>query len=232
MPIKFNLKALLKKYNVTQKDLSINTGIRLATISDICNNKIKQLPISALDSICDYLMCTPGELIEYNPPNMINMSKISINTYNKLLLSKPFVGGIYKIKTSVNPIFTQYFETEYILCVVTSNSISIPLVDTSMIIPLSSKSTGYPLETPVDVLGNQYLAHTEFSSNINNKYITHLCSLVSLTECIELRLNLCKHLGLPIESKSDISVELELYFEHLKGHKDSLFLNTPIYNLL
>lgn len=63
----FTLKDLLKEKGITQKELSNKTGIRLATISDICNNKIKQFPVSVMNLICEYLNCVPIDFITYIP---------------------------------------------------------------------------------------------------------------------------------------------------------------------
>ena len=43
--IKCRLKILLAEHDMTQKELSEKTGIRLASIGDMCNNKAKHIPI-------------------------------------------------------------------------------------------------------------------------------------------------------------------------------------------
>lgn len=63
--IKFKLKVMLAIREMTQKQLSERTGIRPPTISAICSGKIKELPIGALDKICNVLDCQPADLIEY-----------------------------------------------------------------------------------------------------------------------------------------------------------------------
>ena len=65
MSIKFHLKKLLALNEMTQKELSERTGIRPPTISAICNNSIKHVPISVLDKICEQLNCQPGDIIEH-----------------------------------------------------------------------------------------------------------------------------------------------------------------------
>ena len=65
MPIKFNLKVLLAMNDMTQRELAERTGVRPPTISAICTNQIKHLPIDVLDKICTVLKCQPGELIDY-----------------------------------------------------------------------------------------------------------------------------------------------------------------------
>ena len=63
--IKFNVKVMLAKREMTQKELAEKTGIRPPTISAICTGAVKHLPIEALDKICEVLDCQPADLIEY-----------------------------------------------------------------------------------------------------------------------------------------------------------------------
>ena len=48
-----------------KKELAERTGIRPPTISAICTNRIKLLPVDALDKICTVLDCQPSDLMEY-----------------------------------------------------------------------------------------------------------------------------------------------------------------------
>ena len=63
--IKFKLKVMLAVREMTQKQLAEKTGIRLPTVSAICNGTVKHLPVSALDEICKVLDCQPADLMEY-----------------------------------------------------------------------------------------------------------------------------------------------------------------------
>jgi putative transcriptional regulator len=65
MPIKFHLKKILAINEMTQKELSVRTGIRPPTISAICNNSVKHIPVDVLEKICHCLNCQPGDIIEY-----------------------------------------------------------------------------------------------------------------------------------------------------------------------
>lgn len=69
MPVQFKLKRLLAMKEKTQKWLSEETGIRPPTISAICNNSIKQLPVGAIEKICEALECQPGDFIVYDTEN-------------------------------------------------------------------------------------------------------------------------------------------------------------------
>ena len=63
--IKFKVKVMLAIREMTQKDLAERTGIRPPTISAICNNSVKHLPVDALDRICTVLDCQPADLMEH-----------------------------------------------------------------------------------------------------------------------------------------------------------------------
>ena len=63
--IKFKVKVMLAIREMTQKDLAEKTGIRPPTISAICTNTIKHLPVDALNKICAALDCQPADIMEY-----------------------------------------------------------------------------------------------------------------------------------------------------------------------
>ena len=63
--IKFKVKVMLAIREMTQKELAEKTGIRPPTISAICVNSAKHIPVDVLDKICDVLDCQPGDIIEY-----------------------------------------------------------------------------------------------------------------------------------------------------------------------
>ena len=65
--IKFTVKVMLAKREMTQKQLSEITGVRPPTISRICLGTVDRLPVEALNKICKALNCQPGDLMEYRP---------------------------------------------------------------------------------------------------------------------------------------------------------------------
>ena len=67
--IKFKVKVMLAKREMTQKELAERTGIRPPTVSAICTGPVKHLPVDALNKICEVLDCQPTDLIEYVPVN-------------------------------------------------------------------------------------------------------------------------------------------------------------------
>lgn len=65
--IKFKVKVMLAKREMTQKELAEKTGIRPPTISAICTGSVKHLPVEALNKICAVLDCQPADLMDYVP---------------------------------------------------------------------------------------------------------------------------------------------------------------------
>jgi putative transcriptional regulator len=60
---------------MTQKQLAEVTGIRPPTVSALCTGAVKQIPVSALERICDKLDCQPGDLMEYVPGEATELDK-------------------------------------------------------------------------------------------------------------------------------------------------------------
>lgn len=77
--VNFKLKSLLEERGVTQVELARKTGIRQPTISAICNNTIKELPVNVLEKICDFINCNPGDLIEIIPAEDFNKKRVFIS---------------------------------------------------------------------------------------------------------------------------------------------------------
>lgn len=61
--IKSRLRVLLAERNMTQKQLAEETGIRPPTISALCNNTLKRIPLDVIDKICTALDCEPSDLL-------------------------------------------------------------------------------------------------------------------------------------------------------------------------
>lgn len=53
--IETNLKRILDERGISQKELAIATGIREATISDLCRNAMRRYPKDVLEKIMDEL---------------------------------------------------------------------------------------------------------------------------------------------------------------------------------
>ena len=70
--IKCLLKIELAKNDLTQKQLSELTGIRLPTLSDMVTNKTKHISIDNLDKICNMLNCNVSDLYTYIPDTTDN----------------------------------------------------------------------------------------------------------------------------------------------------------------
>lgn len=60
-----NLDVMMAKRKMSLNELSEKTGITLANLSILKNNKAKAIRFSTLEIICHVLNCQPGDLLEY-----------------------------------------------------------------------------------------------------------------------------------------------------------------------
>ncbi|MWV44903.1 helix-turn-helix domain-containing protein [Paenibacillus sp. HJL G12] len=58
-----NLQYILDKKNISARELAKRTGIRHPTISEMCNNSSKHLPLKNIALICDELEIDVSDLL-------------------------------------------------------------------------------------------------------------------------------------------------------------------------
>ena len=61
------LRTELARNKMTQVELCRLISVRQPTISAMCNNKAKHIPINVLNKICRTLRCQPGDIMTYVP---------------------------------------------------------------------------------------------------------------------------------------------------------------------
>ncbi|MFB5759033.1 helix-turn-helix domain-containing protein [Paenibacillus medicaginis] len=64
MLVEIQLKYILEKKNISERELSRRTGIRQGTINDMCNNVSKQISVANLALICDELNIDISDLLK------------------------------------------------------------------------------------------------------------------------------------------------------------------------
>lgn len=64
-----NLNVMMAKRKMSLNELSEKTGITLANLSILKNNKAKAIRFSTLEIICKALSCQPADLLEYKEEN-------------------------------------------------------------------------------------------------------------------------------------------------------------------
>lgn len=67
MPIVVRLDIMLAKRKAKSKLLADHIGITEANLSLLKSGKVKGVRFSTLESICEFLKCQPGDLLEYLP---------------------------------------------------------------------------------------------------------------------------------------------------------------------
>jgi putative transcriptional regulator len=63
--IVIDLSEMLKKRNMTSKELVEIIGITETNLSILRSNKAKAIRFSTLDAICKALDCVPGDILKY-----------------------------------------------------------------------------------------------------------------------------------------------------------------------
>ncbi|NLC94927.1 MAG: helix-turn-helix transcriptional regulator [Bacilli bacterium] len=69
MSIYVNLDEIIKKNNITSKELAELIGITEANLSILRSNKAKAIRFSTLNKLCKILQCEPGDILKYIDDN-------------------------------------------------------------------------------------------------------------------------------------------------------------------
>ena len=64
-----NLDVMMAKRKMSLNELSDRTGITLANLSILKNNKAKAIRFSTLEVICKALNCQPADILEFKEGN-------------------------------------------------------------------------------------------------------------------------------------------------------------------
>jgi putative transcriptional regulator len=67
MPIIVRLDVMLAMRKARSKDLAAFIGITEANLSLLKSGKVRGIRFQTLAAICEYLKCTPGDLLDYAP---------------------------------------------------------------------------------------------------------------------------------------------------------------------
>ncbi|MBP9752317.1 MAG: helix-turn-helix transcriptional regulator [Proteobacteria bacterium] len=65
MAIIVNLDVMLAKRKIKLQDLADHVGITIQNLSILKTGKAKAIRFSTLESICAYLKCQPGDILEF-----------------------------------------------------------------------------------------------------------------------------------------------------------------------
>ncbi len=59
-----DLENLLKSKKVSKNKLCINCGLQRTQLNNYCKNKVSRIDLKILARICDYLECTPNDVLK------------------------------------------------------------------------------------------------------------------------------------------------------------------------
>lgn len=69
MKINIKLNLLLEERGITQREFARITGIRSASINEMCNNETKRIPLNNLAVICEKLKVNVQDVLELEKEN-------------------------------------------------------------------------------------------------------------------------------------------------------------------
>ncbi|MCL1906445.1 MAG: helix-turn-helix transcriptional regulator [Propionibacteriaceae bacterium] len=72
MTILLNLDVVMAKRRTPAGELATRIGITPANLSILKNNKAKAIRFSTLEALCRELECQPGDLLEYQPEDLVD----------------------------------------------------------------------------------------------------------------------------------------------------------------
>lgn len=67
MAVRFMLRELLRERGIVERKFANEVGIREGTFYQICNNKIKYLPVEAVETICATLNVPVDAWMQWAP---------------------------------------------------------------------------------------------------------------------------------------------------------------------
>ena len=67
MTVRFGLRDLLERLDLSQSEASRRTGVSFATINRMCTDATAQVHLSVVDRLCRGLGVKPGDLFRYVP---------------------------------------------------------------------------------------------------------------------------------------------------------------------
>jgi putative transcriptional regulator len=67
--ITLKLASILEERKISHREFSRLTGIRHPTISAMCNNTVKHIPLDNLNTICNFLECNITDILDYKKDN-------------------------------------------------------------------------------------------------------------------------------------------------------------------
>lgn len=62
--IQIDLENLLKEKNVSKNQICRNCNLQRTQLNNYCKNKIERMDLGILARICDFLDCTPNDVLK------------------------------------------------------------------------------------------------------------------------------------------------------------------------
>lgn len=186
----------------------------------------KQTLLTALEEMSDCFF----DFFMKELPEEIDVKTLSTDEYNRLLLSKPLVGGVYRVPitylSEIKGELDQYDHQDSILCGVIDNSIHKPGIKESIIIPILPAPTKDYSKTHYTfrLFGSKYIAIGELCTTLGNHALQELIAFSSIEEFSSMLAVIYRHSSESILPANPVELikQLKPYFNHIFNHQKLL----------
>lgn len=62
-----NLETLLKEKDISKNKVCQNCGLQRTQLNNYCKNKVSRIDLCILTKLCDFLECTPNDILKLQP---------------------------------------------------------------------------------------------------------------------------------------------------------------------
>lgn len=66
--IYIDLENLLKEKHISKNKLCANCGLQRTQLNNYCKSKVSRVDLSILAKLCDFLQCTPNDILKFKQP--------------------------------------------------------------------------------------------------------------------------------------------------------------------
>ena len=67
MTVYIDLENLLKEKQISKNKLCLACNLQRAQLNNYCKNKVSRIDLSILARICEFLDCTPNDILKLKP---------------------------------------------------------------------------------------------------------------------------------------------------------------------
>jgi hypothetical protein len=190
----------------------------------------RSLILSGLDRAAEHFLARFAPIGDDGvETEIINIRDLTDEEYNRLLMTKPLVGGVYRVPvaafSALSPQIDRFDHQGFILCGIIENDLDKPSVASCVIIPIlpTLDKDHLPSHCSFRLLGAHYSAIGELCTTLENSHLTQLIAFSSVEEYTNMVFAIAHASAelLPVPVPQLIA-KCKPYFQHVMKHQKRL----------